>query len=298
MAGSSGDAELGEAYLKEISELYSLLQGTLGFSQDHIVVLFDDPSKNPGLIQHKSTHENLRAACLNLAGRVKKDDLVFVFIDGHGSYDGNIYKLNLPGPDPTDEDLAAALYSIPAGNFIIVNATSCSGGSLPALSRKGSIILTATKSGMEKNQTHIGRFFVDAFKNNAADSDKDGRVSMFEAFAFARQKVDQYYQSEGSLQTEHPVLEDNGDAKAQSDPTPDSGEGLIARTTYLDGGVPLQQAAQLSPERQKLESEAQGLMKEIESLKYAKNKMPEAEYEKRLEDLLFRLAQINEKLSK
>ena len=220
-----------------------------------------------------------------------------MFIEGHGNYDRDVYKLNLVGRyDPTAEDVASMLYSIPAKRFIVANMTNCSGGSIPALSRKGTILITATKSGMEKNQTRIGRYFVEAFVANAADSDKNDRVSLLEAFAFASHRVDEYYQSEGYLKTEHAVLEDNGDAQAQSDPTPENGEGILASTTFLDTGVPDLRLKGLTPEQQKLALEAQELMKQIESLKYEKSEIPEAEYEKRLEDLLLRLARINEKL--
>jgi hypothetical protein len=293
LAGVSGDPELQKEYLEEIRDLHSVLVNSLGFSRNQIAVLFDDPLKDPGLIQYKSTRENLQAVCLKLAGQVRKDDLVFVFIAGHGDYDGKIYKLNLVGLDPTAEDLAAVLYAIPAQRFIVINATNCSGGSIPALSQKNKIVVFATKSGMEKNLTRFGRFFVDAFKNNAADLDKNGRVSILEAFSFARQKVEEYYGKEGNLQTEHAVLEDTGDAQAQSKPAPENGEGLFARNTFLDAGVTLDIRASRDPELQRVELEARELERQIEALKYAKGNMPEAEYENKLEELLLRLARIN-----
>jgi hypothetical protein len=298
LAGDSGDPDLQKIYLKEITDLHSILTGRLGFPRDQVLVLFDDPSLNQGLIRYKSTMENLKAVCRDLAGRVKKDDIVFIFIEGHGSFDGKIYKLNLKGPDPTAEELAAALYAIPTRRFVVVNATSCSGGSLQALSREGSIIITATKSGMEKNQTHMGQYLIEALKDDAADSDKNGRVSILEAFVETSKKVDDYYSGEGNLPTEHPVLDDNGDAKAQGKPSPENGEGLLARTTFLDAGGRAGRPGNLTPEEQELAQAAREIEKQIESLKYAKGNMPEAEYEKQLEDLLIKLARINAKLPK
>jgi hypothetical protein len=296
LSGVSGDEELQKEYLNEIRDLHATLVNSLGFSRNQIAVLFDDPSKDPGLIQYKSTRDNLQAVCLKLAGQVQKEDLVFIFIEGHGDYDGKSYKLNLVGPDPTADDLAAILYAIPAQHFIVINATNCSGGSIPALSQKGKIVVSATKSGMEKNLTHFGQYFVEAFKDNAADSDKGGRVSILEAFSYARQKVDEYYDSEGNMQTEHAVLDDNGDAQAQSKPAPENGEGLLARSTFLDAGIGSDAQTDRTPEQQKLAIEAQELGKQIEALKYAKGNMPEAEYEKGLEELFLKLARINAKL--
>ena len=298
ISGVSGDPELQQIYLKEINDLYSVLTDSLGFPRSQVSVLFEDPSKNPGIIQRKSTRDELQSLCRDFAARVQKNDLIFVFIEGHGNYDGKAYKLNLVGPDPTAEDLAAMLYSIPAQRFIIMNATNCSGGSIPALSREGTIIITATKSGMETNQTHAAQFFIDAFKNNAADSDKNGRVSLMEAFSYTKKKVEEYFQAGDNLQTEHTVLDDNGDGKAQNQPLPENGEGLIAKTTFLDAGVPVLNRAGLTPEQQKLAAEAQSIETQIETLKYAKAGMPETDYEKKLEELLVKLAQINAKLPK
>ncbi len=298
LAGVSGDPELQKRYLREISSLHSTLQGRLQFGYDHVYVLFDDPARDPSLVKYRSTRENLDRVCREIAGRADKSDLVFVFIDGHGSFEDGVYKLNLVGPDPTAEELAATLYSIPASRFIVVNATSASGASIPALSGKDRIVIAATKSGNERNQTHLGQFFVEALENNNADVDKSGRVSMLEAFTYAAQKVEELYVKERSLQTEHPVLDDNGDSQAQAKPGPENGEGLLARTTYLDAGAPQMTEGKATQEQQELAREAETLEKQIEVLKYAKAGMKEDEYDKQLENLLLRLAQVNAKLRK
>jgi hypothetical protein len=299
LAGKSGDPDLQKRYLQEIRKLHSLLVGPLGFPRDRVTVLFDEPPMDPDLIQHPSTRAGLEQACLNLSKRVKKADLVFVFIEGHGSYDGKTYKLNLVGsPDPTASELASILYSIPAKRFVVVNATNCSGGSLPALSGEGKIVITATKSGMENNLTHMGQYFVEALENSAADANKDDRVSVIEAFFYTKQKVEDHYKNTDNLQTEHPILDDNGDAEGQSDPSPESKEGLLARTTFFDAGSSLEALKAVTPEQQELELEAREVEKQIETLKYQKAEMPQSDYEKKLEELLLKLARINAKLQK
>lgn len=296
LAGASNDPDLQQRYLQELADLHAALVDALGFRQDRITTLFDNPSMNPALVRDKSSRAALESVCRKYAGQVGRDDLVFVFIEGHGSYDGKTYKLNLVGsPDMTADELAATLYSIPAGRFVIVNATSRSGGSVPALSQKGSVVIAATKSGAEGNLTQFGRFFVAGLKGNAADSDKNGRISMSEAFSFASRSVEEYYKNEGNLQTEHPVMDDNGDGKPQDQPAPENGEGLLARNTFLDSGTAAAPGS-LTPEQQRLVREARELEKEIEALRYAKNQMPESEYEQKLEALLLKLAQINAKL--
>ncbi|NLT67610.1 MAG: hypothetical protein GXX84_13500 [Acidobacteria bacterium] len=297
ITGVSGDPQLQDMYLKELTELRSVLEERMAIPRDGITVLFDDPARDSALIQHKSTRSDLQDVCRRLAAAVNQNDLVFVYIGGHGNYDGETYKLNLVGPDPTAAELASMLYSIPAGRFVIVNTTSCSGGSLGDLSQKGSIVITATRSGMEKNQTSFGRYFIEALGDDAADTDRNRRLSVAEAFLYANRKVEEHYKTEGKLQTEHPVLEDNGDGKAESRPAPENGEGLLAMATFLDAGTS-DAAGSLTAEQQRLSNEAREVEAEIEALKYEKAGMSEAEYERRLEELLIRLAKINARLQK
>lgn len=296
LAGASGNEELQKAYLDEIRKLHSVLVGPLGFAPDRVITLFDDPEMDPDLIQHTSTRKQLEQVCLKLAGRKEKTNLVFVFIEGHGSWDGKIYKLNLVGPDSTGGELASILYSIPAERFVVANATSSSGGSLPAFSSRGNIILTSTKSGMERNQTNWGRYFVASLENNAADSNKDGRVSMLEAFLYAGRKVEEYYKNEGNLQTEHAILDDNGDSKGQSLPNTEAGDGLLAVATFLDGGTGRDAMEAMTPEQRELALQARELESRIETLKSNKADMEPSIYETKLEELLLKLARINEKL--
>jgi len=159
-------------------------------------------------------------------------------------------------------------------------------------------VISATKSGTEKNLTHYGRFFIDALADNNADVDKNGRVSIFEAFDFAARKVEQYYTKEGSLQSEHPVLSDNGDPQALTLADAGAHISLLSRSVYLDRGSPLYAQADANPETQALVKEAQSLEKQIELLKSAKDEMTAEEYDKRLEDLLLKLAQVQARLRK
>jgi hypothetical protein len=283
--------------LKELVDLRGLLESSLGFPSSHVFTLFDNPNLDPTRIQYQSTRENLAKVCKDIAGRAGKEDIVFIFLEGHGSSDGKVYKLNLVGPDPTVEDLAVMFYSIPTQRFIVVNATSCSGGSVEALSGKGRVVVASTKSANEKIVTRLGRYFIEAFVGNNADVDKNSRISIFEAFNYAARKVEEYYTKEASLQTEHPVLSDNGDPQVLTLEGMGARATLLSRSAYLDRGSPLL-AGDSSPEGQALAKEGQALEKQIELLKSAKDEMTEAEYEKKLEELLLKLAEVQAKLRK
>jgi len=298
LSGISGDASLKNAYFGQLMELRSILVETFGFESDKVTLLFEDPALAPQHIRGKSSREDLEQSCRALADRARGTDLVFVFITGHGSFDRGTYKLNLVGPDITGDDLAALIYSIPAARFVVVNSTSASGGSIPALTHPGAVLVTATKSGNEKNRTYAGQYFIEALKDNQADVDKDGRVSILEAFNYAAARVADHYERDGHLQTEHPVLEDDGDGQAQAEPGPSNGEGLVARITYLDLPSLGSTGPALSDEERQLRNEIETLQRQIEELKYAKSRLTEEEYERRLEALLLQLAEKNAKLRK
>ena len=68
-------------------------------------------------------------------------------------------------------------------------------------------------------------------KLNIADMDKDGRVSILEAFTWARLRVAESYERDGQLRTEHAVLEDNGDGRPSERPwryEQDGADGRLA----------------------------------------------------------------------
>ena len=296
IAGASGDPDLQHQFLEQLKELHALLLEKLGFNKNRIFVFFEDLSNAPGILQLKSTRENLEETCRQIARSSKREDLVFVFITGHGSFDGRTYKLNLVGPDPTAEEFAGWLGNIPTDQMILVNTTSCSGASLAAFAQKGRIVVTATRSGNERNQTHFGPYFIEALKNNAGDQDKNGRVSILEAFKYASQKIEEFYTKEGSLQTEHPAFNDSGDRQAYILADSGSGTGAVAANTYLDSGLSFAGAQNLSEEEKGLLAEAQATEAQIDALKRGKARLSSADYESKLETLLIRLAQIHAKL--
>jgi hypothetical protein len=298
VTGISGDPGLQKDYLKEIVDLRAVLETSLGFPKDHVFALFDDPKLDPVRIQHVSSRENLERVCKEISTRASREDTVFVFMEGHGDSDGKQYKFNMVGPDPSATELAGMLFAIPAQRFFIVNATNCSGASLEVFAGKGKLVLASTKSGTEKNLTRFGKYFVEAFANNNADVDKNSRISLFEAFSYAARKVEEYYTKEGSLQTEHPMLNDNGDAQALSLAEAGTRSTLLSRAAYLDRGSLLLAPGDSSPETQALAREAQSLERQIELLKSAKDEMAEAEYMKKLEELLLKLAEVQAKLRK
>ena len=81
--------------------------------------------------------------------------------------------------------------------IVFVNTASSSGEFLKGLAGPGRTIVTATRTGGERNETRFPGFFVEAFTGDGADRDRNGRISVQEAFEYARTKVQQTFEQEG-----------------------------------------------------------------------------------------------------
>lgn len=244
----------------------------------------------------QATRANLEAALQKVTAAAKSDDVLVLTLIGHGTFDGHAYKFNLPGPDLSAADLRLWLDRIPARQ-VVVNASSSSGGAIEALKKEGRVIISATRSGTERNATVFARYWVEALRDAAADTDKNETISALEAYRFADQKTARFYETQKRLATEHAVLEDTGKAEAVRAPSPDNGQGLLAaRTPVLRVGAA--QAALRDPAKQALLSRKEDIEQQIDKLKYEKAAMPLNEYRSRLQALLLNLAQIQQELDK
>ncbi len=236
-----------------------------------------------------ATRRGVEQALLQAARDVKPEDAFALLLIGHGTFDGSDYKFNLPGPDLTAGELASALNRIPARRQLVVNMTSCSGASLPALARKDRIVITATKSGTEKNAPVFARYWVDALRDPAADTDKNGTVSALEAFTYAQRKTAAYFESEKLLATEHATMNDSGTVNTAREARAENGRALLASAfPVLRPQVDTETSA--SPEKQRLIVRKEQLEAKIDRLKYEKAAMPANEYKQQLTALLLDLA--------
>lgn len=245
----------------------------------------------------QATRERLRAVLERAAQEARPEDAIVLMLIGHGTFDGVEYKFALPGSDISASELAALLNKNPARRQLVVNMTSSSGGSLEALRREGRIVIAATKSGTQRNVTVFPRYWAEALRDAAADTDKNEAITAMEAFRYASAKTAAFYESQRRLATEHPVLDDTGTGSAVRDPSPDRGEGrLAAAFTLLRFGAA--QAAAQDPAKQKLLARKEEIEQEIDRLKYQKAAIPAAEYKKELTRLLLELARLQEEIEK
>ena len=174
---------------------------------------------------------------------------------------------------------------------MVVNCTSASGGSLSTLQKPKRVVITATKTGTEKNATVFARFFIEALRDPAADTDKNESISVLEAFRYAEEKTGKYFETQKRLATEHALIEDTGKGEGVKAPSAENGEGLIAGRQVL---LHLGSVASIvnDPEKQKLLKRKDELETQIDELKYRKAAIPQREYQQQMRQLLLDLANV------
>ena len=279
-------------------------------SATQVTWLAEAPQKDPSRIAGRSAKAEVMGALDRLASAGAGDQVLVVLV-GHGSHEGAASRVNLPGPDITAAELGRKLDAIRGARVAVVNAASAGGDFVGALAKPGRIVATATKTAFERNETRFAEHFADALARDVADADKDGRVSLLEAFTYARAEVVRMYERDRRLLTEHAQLDDDGDGVATPEPTQQTKDGRLARAFVLaptpgatvagaaaaaGGGATGSTAAPAAPASNDprvlaLAREKAALEGQVADLRGRKATMAAAAYERELERLLVALAE-------
>ncbi|HKR13508.1 MAG TPA: hypothetical protein VJT15_15695 [Pyrinomonadaceae bacterium] len=277
--GPGGEPAYAKQFAEWTADLNSVLSQRYGFAPKQITVLSEKTA----------TAEEVKRTFATLKSQLDANNVIYLFLIGHGSFDGKEAKFNLVGPDLSASDYNQLLTALPTRRILVFNMASASGEFVKPLSAKGRIVVTATRSGQETNATRFAGFFINALNATDGDTDQDGHTSILEAFVYATRLTEEFYKRAGRLATEHALIDDNGDGVGRE--KPEAGEGLLARSTYLDS-LSVDEAA-ANAATGKLIKERTRLEGEIEQLIARKTNMPETEYEATLERLFIELAKIN-----
>jgi hypothetical protein len=253
IAGAAGEPAYATAFHEAALAVADAARTRFGVAAQDVVYLGEDPARAPGRIAARSTREAVAQTLGSVASRATPGDQVWIVLIGHGSAQGEVSRFNLPGPDLTAADFARLLAPLSRQRVAFVNAASASGDFARALAAPGRAIVTATKSPSERNATQFARHFAAALAAPGADVDKDGGVSLLEAFAFAKREVARAYETENRLLTEHAQLEDDGDGVATAEPAASTGDGRLAAGLVLGVGGAVADAGPLGERRRALE---------------------------------------------
>ena len=287
VSGASGGAEYSKQYAKWSADLRAVLQEQMKFDGRNVTVLLD---ADDGSV--RSTAANVRTAIDNLRRRLTADDLLFVVLIGHGTFDGVDAKFNLVGPDLESAQWSELLTGV-AGQLVLVNTTAASFPFIERLSGQRRVVISATDSVAQRFETVFPAYFIESFRQQESDIDKNGRVSMWEAFAAATAAVRRHYQQRGQLATERAVLDDNGDGVGR-EVTATGEDGSLASRTYLDqpvaGARPTDEVLlQLLQKRARIAAET-------EELKIRRTFMPPDEYQREFERLMIELSRVGREI--
>ena len=278
IVGLAGDPEHGELFKKWGSTLASSATEKLGVPKENVTLLADASATRDGVVK----------AFGELAGKAEGDDTVLIVLFGHGTFSNKVAKFNLTGPDMTPQDFEPLLAKLKSKRVVFADTTSASGPFVEALSGPGRVIVAATRTGGEMFAPLFGGPFVEAFTNDAADTDHDGKISVLEAFEYAKKTVATSYQQEGLLPIEHAILDDNGDKEGSLEPGRQAKDGRSAAVLAL--GSMRKQAAPANEKLRGLYAERQAIERRIEGLKLLKSGMDPAKYTQELEKLATELA--------
>src|SRR6478735_5455427 len=284
ISGASGGDKYAEQMAGWRNDLRAALIDRYHFNPEFVKVLVDEAAASG----EKGNAENVRKLFAEVKKNAAKDDFILIVLLGHGTFDGDVAKFNLVGPDLTAKDWSDLLAGVP-GRIALVNTTEASFPFLESLTAKGRVVITATDAAAQKYATVFPEYFVKAMKEASSDLDKNGRTSIYEVFAAASAAVKQYYEQRGQLTTERALIDDNGDGKGR-EATAEGPDGGIARISYLDSEVVAESA---SPELAALIKRRQALEQQAEEHKQLKGVMPDADWQKEFEKLMLELAQVS-----
>jgi hypothetical protein len=270
VGGLGGEAGYDEQFIKDADALAAVARRSTAASR---VMLL----KGEG-----ATHDAVVSSLESLRTRAKAADNLIVMLVGHGSYDGEAYKLNLPGPDIDGDEFAKLLAAVPARSQLVVNATSASGAVLEKWAAEGRTLITATRSGFERNATRFAQHFAAALTAGSADINKNGTITAQEAFDYASRSVADSFTKDGALATEHPQIAGGA-----------AGRITVAR---LESAGPAIEASAANPAVAALVTEREKLDADIEGLRTRRESMASDVYLAELQKLLVQLAEVQGKI--
>ncbi len=296
VVGLGGNADYRDRFHNQAVALREAFTSKHGMPTEHVTYLGERPESAPEIVTDKSTRDNVLSYLSTIAQQMGPSDRLLVILIGHGTSDQAEARFNITGPDLAPSDLQMALTGFPTQTLALVHTGSASGGFLEPLSGPNRIIITATRTQRERNATEFAQFFVEAITGESADLDKDERVSLLEAYQYAREEVIRFYEDENEILTEHAVLDDNGDGTGSEEVGLNEPDGSLAAGFQLGGISVTEEEINQDPELARLYEERRQIQARITELRVLRDAMQEEAYMAAMEELLVELALKNREI--
>ena len=267
VAGLGGEPQYEQRFREQAAAIAEAAERAAG-APGHVVVLTGEQARR----------ESVRREFEAFAGKVKASDSATVVLIGHGTYDGDDYRFNVPGADITGAELGDLFDKLAAKQQLIVNATSASGATIDLWKRPDRVVITATKSGGERTATRFAQFWAQAVTSDGADVNKDEIVTAAEAFDYANRQVAASFKSDVSLATEH--------ARIAAD----------ENTTFTVARLSGSGVTGSSPEVAALLTQRGQIERDLDGVKERKAALSQDEYYDQLEGVLVKLALLQKQI--
>lgn len=295
VSGLGGEPRYSERFRVLGKELSEAMHNRFGIPDASISWFGEDSTSTDKRYRGRSTRDAVEKEVEAIRTRCSPGTQIVIVFIGHGAGTESDSRISLPGPDVTAPDVQRWLTGFAQQRVAFVNLTSGSGDFLPILAAPGRVVITATKTGFERNESRFAEYFVKALTQDVGDVDKDGRVSLLEAFRYAARETKRVYDDGSKLQTEHAQLDDDGTKQGTADPTGRGGQGMLARRFFLDARTTAAgsgaDAALGALYGQKFELEVQ-----VDSVRSRKKTVPAATYDAELERVLILLARKSQEI--
>lgn len=275
ITGLAGEPKYAQEFHEVSRALFDVARDHWKVADSSLIWLAADTARDGARVRERATRESVAEAFLALSHRVGAGDAVLIVLVGHGSGEGAASRVNLPGPDPTAADYAGWLSAFTAQQVVVFNTATASGDFVNVLRAPGRVIVTATRSSFERNESRFAGFLARGIASGDADADKDGRIAVREAFAFADREVARSYEAAGTLRSEHAVLSDTALAARVSFGPPAAGaddprvRALVASRRAVEDSVTAHRAKRAELTVEAYENELERLLVRIAELNAA-----------------------------
>ncbi len=226
VVGLPGDAEHEKRFADISRQWRTWLTDTLGFAPADVRILFGRAGK-AGLAKGSAERAAIEREVADLKRALGREDRLWVFLLGHGNYDGEHASFHLPGPDLHEDQLGKLFAGIECREQVFWITTLASGWFLRSLSVRGRIVITATAADEEFNETEFPEALAAATKLpvERLEADKDGKVSVLELYRRTVAEVEARFAADKRTPTEHAQLDDDGDGSGTEEPIVDGEKG-------------------------------------------------------------------------
>lgn len=209
VSGLNVDPEERQAHDAALIRLRHVLTREMNLPEDAVTILVDDNSfvMEP---DGQATAERIEAELRRAAAELGPDDAFWFYYAGQANVVGEDLRLNLPGPDCTQRDLAAWFEPMTAALTLITLDCPGAGLAATALAGQGRVVVCGARAD-QPYSTRFSEYFTRSLAGGMADRDGDGLVTLLEAFQTASEDIDTFYREQNLMKTEAPLLEDDGD---------------------------------------------------------------------------------------